>query len=363
MKIGIDISPAIYGTGVSDYTINLVQSLIKTDPDNSYVLFGSSLRRAGDLAAIFPQSKLFHFPPMGLHLLWNVLHTVNIESLIGDVDIFHSSDWVQPPSHCPAVTTVHDLSPFLFPSEMKSGFIRNINSVHSARMHWVVRQCKKIICVSKSTADELQKLFSVSDSQIEIIPEALPSRYDIDADQALGSTLLAKYGLSDFLVAIGTPQPRKNISRLVKAFLTYKDRYRLPEKLVIIGGHGWGMTEIPDSPNVIFTGYLPDLEVVALLSQAKAFVYPSLHEGFGLPVLEAFRQKVPVVTSSVSCLPEVAGDAAVLVNPKDEEAIAVGITLAIKDSKRLVAQGTKRLARYSWEETAKKTLLVYSSVC
>ena len=89
MKIGIDISPAVYGTGVSDYTVNLVQNLMQTDPDNSYVLFGSSLRRVGDLAAIFPQARLFRFPPMGLHLLWNVLHTVNIEKFIGSVDVFH----------------------------------------------------------------------------------------------------------------------------------------------------------------------------------------------------------------------------------------------------------------------------------
>src|SRR3990172_3713016 len=363
MKIGIDISPAVYGTGVSDYTVNLVQNLMQTDPDNSYVLFGSSLRRVGDLAAIFPQARLFRFPPMGLHLLWNVLHTVNIEQFIGSVDVFHSSDWVQPPSRCPAVTTVHDLSPFLFPSEMKSGFLRNINAVHSARMNWVTRQCKKIICVSKSTADELQKLFPVSDSQIEIIPEALPTRFDIDADPDLSKSLLAKYSLSDFVMTIGTNQPRKNIPRLVKAFLAHKKRFSLPEKLVIVGGQGWGTTDIPDSPDIIFTGYLSDSELVALLSRAKAFVYPSLHEGFGLPILVAFRQKVPVVTSSVSSLPQVSGDAAILVDPKDEESIAEGIARALKESKRLIPLGEKQLTRFSWEETAKKTLMVYSSVC
>lgn len=363
MKIGIDISPAVYGTGVSDYTINLVQSLMQTDPDNSYVLFGSSLRRVGDLAAIFPQAKLFRLPPMGLHFLWNVLHTGNIENFIGSVDVFHSSDWVQPPSRCPAVTTVHDLSPFLYPSEMKSGFIRNINSVHSARMRWVVKECKKIICVSKSTAGELQKLFPVPDSNIEIIPEALPTRFDIDPDLALASSMVTKYGLSDFLMTIGTNQPRKNIPRLVKAFLAFKKQYRLPEKLVIVGGQGWGTTDIPDSPDIVFTGYLSDAELVALLSRASAFVYPSLHEGFGLPVLVAFRQKVPVITSAVSSLPEVAGDAAVLVDPKDEESIAMGISLGIKDKNKLIPKGTEQLARFSWQETARRTLMVYSSVC
>lgn len=363
MNIGIDISQAVFGTGVSDYTIDLVHALKTVDPTNNYVLFGASLRRLTDLKKLFPKSRLFHLPPMLLHFLWNYFHVLNIENLIGPVDVFHSSDWCQPPSLASAVTTVHDLSPFLFPDEMDSGALRNIARVHSARMNWVVRECKKIICVSRSTASELQTLFKVRTDDITVIPEALPTRHSIHPTPPEVIQIKTKYGLNHYLLAIGTPQPRKNIPRLVKAFLHFRVQYRLPEKLVIVGGNGWGMTDIPADPAVIFTGYLPDIDVASLLLGAEVFAYPSLHEGFGLPILMAFFHQVPVVTSEISSMPEVAGKAAVLVNPKDEESIAAGLSRAVTDRKKLVAAGIGRLAEFSWSAAAGKTLMVYSQLC
>jgi glycosyltransferase involved in cell wall biosynthesis len=363
MKIGIDISQAVYGTGVSDYTINLVNALKTVDPTNEYVLFGASLRRLPDLKKLFPTARLYRLPPMLLHYLWNELHVIDIENLVGAVDVFHTSDWVQPPSSAPTVTTVHDLSPFLFSQEMKSGAFRDIARVHSARMNWVVRDCKKIICVSQSTASELQTLFKVRSDLIKVIPEALPVRSQIKPKPVEINAVKAKYHLHDYVIAIGTPQPRKNINRLVTAFLNFSAKYRLPEKLVIVGGFGWGMTDIPSDPRVIFTGFLPELELLSLLAGAEVFAYPSLHEGFGLPILEAFFQEVPVVTSNISSMPEVAGDAAVLVDPKDPESIAAGIGRAIKLKKQLVPAGLHRLKTFSWDETARSTLMVYSQLC
>lgn len=363
MKIGIDVSQAIFGSGVSDYTIDLVHAIQSTDPTNDYLLFGSSLRRLGDIRRLFPEAKTFRFPPMLLHYLWNYLHIVNIENLIGQVDIFHSSDWVEPPASCPKVTTVHDLSPFLFPQEMSSGQFRNISLVHSARMNWVVKECRKIICVSESTASELKTIFKVHSDRIEVIPEALPTRFSFHPTLQEIKHFKEFYHLTDYLLAIGTPQPRKNITRLVTAYLQFASQLRLPEKLVVIGGHGWGMTNIPVHPQIIFTGYLPDKDTAALLAGAKAFAYPSLHEGFGLPILNAFFHQVPVVTSNISSMPEVAGNAAILVDPEDEESIAHGLAQAIKNRKMLIQAGTQRLAEFSWEKAARQTLMVYSQLC
>jgi glycosyltransferase involved in cell wall biosynthesis len=354
MKIGIDISQVIYQTGVSDYTIELVKNVQKHNSQDQFVLFGSSLRRSADLKKIFPKSVTFPLPPTILDSLWNRLHVLKIESFIGPVDVFHSSDWTQPPSTCPKVTTVHDLSPFLFPDEMSSGGMGDITSVHAARMHWVVRECNKIICVSQSTAADMQRLFPSTSGKIVVIPEAMPTRFAI-------SPMASPY--SDYIVTIGTPQPRKNISRLVSAYLKYKSEYHLPGKLVVVGGRGWGSLDIPRSDSVIFTGYVSDQQLVDILAGASVFALPSLYEGFGLPVLVSFYHHIPVVTSNISSLPEVAGNAAVLVDPYNEEDIARGISLAIKNKVSLVAKGQQQLQKFNWETTATETLKVYRSLC
>ncbi len=363
MKIGIDISQAIFGTGVSDYVINLVEKLPVADPTNEYVLFGSSMRRAGDIKKLFPTAKTYHIPPTLLHYLWNHLHVINIENFTGDVDVFHSSDWAEPPASSPKVTTVHDLSPFLYPGEMKSPDFRDIPAVHKARMNWVVRESARIICVSESTAAKLIQLFKVNPDRISVIPEALPKRYEFRPTLAEISAVKKEFGLTSYIMAVGTPNPRKNIPRLVSAFLKYHKKLRLPEKLIVVGGHGWGLSGIPTSPQVIFPGYLSDFKVAGLMAGCSALSYASLHEGFGLPILLGFHHQIPVVTSNVSSMPEVAGDAAVLVDPTSEESIAHGLAEAIKNRKQLAVRGEKRLAQYSWGRTARETLLVYSQVC
>lgn len=363
MKIGIDISQSIYGTGVSDYVINLVGNLPLADPTNEYVLFGSSLRRADDIKKLFPAAKTYRLPPTLLHYLWNHLHVINIENFTGDVDVFHSSDWAEPPASSPKVTTVHDMSPFLYPDEMKSPDFRDIPAVHKARMNWVVRESAKIICVSDSTAAELTQLFKVSSDRICVIPEALPKRYELRPTPAEITAVKKEFGLTDYIMAVGTPNPRKNIPRLVSAFLHYQKKLRLPEKLIIVGGHGWGLSGIPSSPQVIFSGYLSDSKVSSLMAGCSALSYASLHEGFGLPILLGFHHRVPVITSDVSSMPEVAGDSAVLVDPTSEESIAHGLAEGIKNRQKLAKLGEKRLAKYSWERTARETLLVYSQVC
>ena len=363
MNIGIDITPAAYGTGVSDYTVNLVRCLAKIDPSNTYTLFGSTMRRNPTLSSLFPRAKLFPFPPRALHLLWNKMHIYNIDNLIGHTDVFHSSDWLQPPTSAVKVTTVHDLSPFLYPREMRSGGLRDIKSVHTARMHWVVKECNKIICVSRSTARELYKLFPIPANRIDVIYEALPDRFCYQPTPAENISIKQKYGLDDYILAVGTTQPRKNIPRLVKAFLDWQEKLKLPQKLVIVGGQGWGMTGIPASDKIIFTGYHSDKDLCCLFSQATVFAYPSLHEGFGLPILISFYHRVPVVTSNISSMPEVAGNAAILINPESEKEIAQGIRQAMNQHKHLVTEGNKQLSRFSWDATARETLTLYNSLC
>ncbi len=345
MQIGIDVGSVVYGTGVSDYTLNLVNELSKNYQDQ-LVLFGASLRRGQEIKDLFSSAKTFPIPPSLLEFIWNRLHVVPVESLIGKVDVFHGSDWTEPPSKAAKVTTVHDLSPFLFPQEMDPQIV----AVHTRKMAWSIKECRKFICVSQNTANDLQRLFAVPSDKIVITAEAVPSRF-------LLTPRITKH--SNYLVAIGARQKRKNIDRLVRAYLAYKDKLDLPKKMIIIGEN----SSVSVDPAVTFTGYVDDQTLVDLLAGAEAFVYPSLYEGFGLPILEAFYHQVAVAASNTSAIPEVVGEAGVLFDPYDEVDIAKGIKQAIESKTELTKKGQARLANYTWEKTATQTLDVYKSLC
>lgn len=346
MRVGIDVSQAVYGTGVGDYTVDLYRALQKLSSGDEFKPVGFSLRRQQDLRRLFPGIRTYPIPPTALHYLWNVAHRVPAETFTGPVDVFHASDWTQPPAKAKKVTTIHDLSPFIYPRETDP----QIMAVHTAKMHWVTRECDAVICVSQNTAADTKSLFKIPDSKITVIPEALPTRF-----------LLTPKPVAEknYLLAIGARQPRKNIPRLISAFRNFKSKYRLPEKLIIVGENPPSVS----ASGITFTGHISDQELVNFLASAAVFVYPSLYEGFGLPLLVAFHHQVPVACSDTSSLPEVAGSAASLFDPTNEEAMAKAISTAVTKRSQLVAVGQTQLAKFSWDSTARQTLKVYKSLC
>lgn len=357
MKIGIDISSLIYETGVSTYTKNLVDSLLAIDKQNKYILFGGSLRRLSELkekAANLKgscQMKLFYYPPLIADLVWNRLHILPVEVFTGKVDIFHTSDWSQPPSKAPKVSTVHDLTPILYPRLTNSKVI----ATHKRALKWMKKEVRTVIAPSKATKSDLVAL-GFNEKNIAVIPEAVDERFKPASKediQILKDKLKIK---SDYLLAVGVG-PRKNTKKIIRAFELAKSGRNL--KLLIVGYDHFGYSEVR---GVRFLGHMNVNELISLYSGAKALVYPSIHEGFGLPILEAFSCKCPVVTSNCSSMPEVAGDAAILVDPKDERSIAEGINSAFKVRQKLISKGTKRAREFSWEKTAKLTLDVYRQV-
>ncbi len=311
MKVGIDISAIIYGTGVSNYTQELINHL------------GSMV----DLKTF----KFSRYPLSIMEFLWNRLHILNVETFTGKIDIYHASDWTQGPSKAKKVTTIHDLSPFLYPAELDPKIVE----VHTAKMGWAVKECDVFICVSQNTASDLRRLFNIHPDKIKVIYEALPSRHKLIPQ-------ITKY--TNYVLAIGSRQPRKNITRLKKACEL------LGQKLIIVG----------EGSDI---GYVSDQDLVNYLAGASAFVYPSLYEGFGLPILEAFYYQVPVACSNTSSFPEVAGDAAVYFDPYNEEQMAKAIAEAISSRDKLVSAGKTQLAKFSWETAAQQTMAVYKSLC
>lgn len=348
MKIGIDISQITYPrTGVAVYTTNLVQNLLKSGGD--YVLFGTSLRQQKAFR-IFPQTKVFPFPPTMLEFVWNRLHTLPIENLIGPVDIFHSSDWTQPPTRAVKVTTIHDLVVYKYPETSHPYII----AVQKRRLNWVKKECDKIIAVSESTKKDIVETLHIPANKVKVIYEA--------TDMKKG---FIKKQMKPYILVVGTQEPRKNINRLIEAFQKIKTK---DIDLVIVGKYGWGPSTSlrVKSEKIKLLGYVPNEKLADLYTNASAFVFPSLYEGFGIPVLEAFNCDCPVITSNISSMPEVGGKAAIYVDPENVNDIAekIDFVLSLSSDKRVevVKAGRQQAEKFSWEKTAAETRKVYEEL-
>lgn len=347
MRIAIDISQIVYGTGVSAYTENLVRNLLKIDKENEYLLFAGALRRKQDVLRIFPQTKVFPIPPTLADILWNRFHTFRIENLIGKVDVLHTSDWSEPPSKAFKVTTVHDLYPFKFPRLVHP----KILEVHKRKLAWVLKESKKVIVPSNSTKEDLVDL-GMDEEKIKVIYEA-PSLTKTFSDKV--DEIKKKYNLQgDYLISIGVTK-LKNTENIIKAF--HLGSAGQDVKLVLVG-RAVGV-ELEEARNIRILGHVPKEDLGALLTGSRGLIYPSLYEGFGIPILDAFNCEVPVLTSNISSMKEVAKDAAELVDPNDPSSISEGIEKILRGPKGFIERGLARVKDFSWEKTAEETLKVY----
>ncbi|MBU4265083.1 glycosyltransferase family 4 protein [Patescibacteria group bacterium] len=398
MIIGIDISSIPYGTGVSNYTRELVKNLVKIDKTNTYKLFFSSLRQPlpPEIKKLKKHSnvKIFHFrlPITLLEILFNKLHILPVESFIGKCDVFHTSDWTQPPARqAKLITTIHDLTPFIYPQWLDQKII----STHTQKMKLATKHCSHFICVSKNTQKDLLKLFpKINSNTTSVIYEAVAKKYSkfyqlkqkcrgdpCGRPQIQINQIKKKYGLDDFILAQGTREPRKNLSRLIKAFTNFKLLHPTSNlQLAIAGKYGWGndichpaasasgwkrSRGICQQSSIKILGYIPEKDMVPLHAAAIALIYPSLYEGFGLPILKAMSIGTPVITSNTSSMPEVAGNATILINPKSTQSIKNAIqkiAISPKLHQSLIKKGLIQASKFSWTKTAHQTLQIYKKM-
>lgn len=350
MRIAIDISQIVYGTGVSLYTKKLVENLLTIDKLNDYILWAGALRRKQDILNIFPQAKISPLPPILADFVWNRLHILPIEKLTGNIDVFHSSDWAEPPSKAFKVTTVHDLIPLKFPKLIH----RKILETHIRRLEWVKSESDRIIVPSKTTMVDLVD-YGVSEKKIRIIPEA-GSLTKANKDSIL--KVKSKYKIAgDYLLAFASG-PYKNIEKIKKAFELSSAGKNL--KLVVVGRQSVSL--IKEDRNVRLTGFVDSGELSALLTGSRGLIFASIYEGFGQPILDAFACEVPVVTSNIGSMVEVAGNAAFLVDPNSVDSISLGIEKILRGPKSYIEKGLRRLSEFSWQKTAKMTLEVYKEI-
>lgn len=393
MRIGIDISQIVYeGTGVASYTRNLVRELLQMDGDNNqYVLFGASLRHKSILDSFARelqaknlkfQTSFWLLPPTFTTEIWNQIHHVKIERLIGKVDLFHSSDWTQPPTNARKITTVHDLVVYRYPesSSNKFGFrlsdlspIPNIVETQKQRLAWVKKECDLIIADSEATKSDIVEILKIPKEKIRVVYLAAGQEY---LDYSLQSTahrnkeierVRKKYQLrKKYFLAVGTREPRKNFDRLIQAFQNLDNR---DVDLAIAGKLGWGESNNSKFkiPNLKLLGYVPQEDLPALFAGAYGFVYPSLYEGFGVPIIEAMTVGTPVVTSNVGSMPEAGGKAATYVDPNDTQSITKGLEKLLETTAtqytRLQKESQNQAGRFSWKKTVSETLKVYDEIC
>lgn len=287
-----------------------------------------------------------------------------IEARLKNLDLLHGPLHVAPLAGAvPTVITVHDLAFLHYPDRVPRS--RRLYLTPGTR--WSARRARRVIAISRSTADDVMKWLDLPAGKIEVIPLAPPAAIQPMPGPARDAFRRRVGAERPYVLAVGTLEPRKNLTTLLHAFAMLAES--LPHQLVLVGPEGWlseGLGETLRAlglrDRVRLTGFVSDADLSGWYSGADCFVFPSVHEGFGLPPLEAMRCGAPVVTSNVSSLPEVVGDAAVMVDPLDVVALAAAIRRVVTDpvlAGDLRLRGQERAGQFSWQRTARETLRVY----
>ncbi len=284
--------------------------------------------------------------------------------------LLHMTYIAPPRSPVPVVLSVHDISYRIFPQY----FSPRVRLVLGLLVGPSVRHAARVIVISERTRQDVIRFYRVPPERIVVTPLAAAPQYSPQSEEEVGR-IRRKYGLPErYFLAVGNVQPRKNLPRLVRAFAAVVEQTAETRdvKLVIVGRSAWRGSEVETvvrqlglQQRVLFTGYVPDQDLPALYTGALAFCYPSLYEGFGLPPLEAMACGTPVVASNASSLPEVVGDAGLLVEPTSVAGIAAALYRLLHDEEvrqEYSRRGLARAARFSWERTARLTRDVYDVV-
>jgi glycosyltransferase involved in cell wall biosynthesis len=353
MKIGID-TQSTWGrkTGIGLYTAQLVRALRQADPQHEYVELNS-----GHVQEMRTDQRLrwqqFGLPRRARARQVNLLHVTGFDAPL----------W----KPCPVVLTVHDLIGLLFPANLPP-----ISRFYWSR--WLprsIRWADRIIVDSHHTKGDVNRLLGIPPEQMEVIPLGVDERFRPVEDEGVLDSVRSKYALPEmFVLCVGTQEPRKGLDTLIAAYASLAAD--IPHHLVVAGQPGWYTEPIFQQVEALgldhqvhFTGYVAEEDLPALYSLAQLFVYPSRYEGFGLPALEALACGLPVVCTDSSSLPEVVGDAALLVPPDEAQSLAVAMERVLNDDElraRMRIRGQEQAAHFTWDETARRTLQVYESM-
>ena len=385
MKIGIDARSILNpekgdAIGVGHYTYQLIRHLLKNDTENEYVIFFDFRVREKDIKKFTRPNVQIKFYPFSDYKKYlpgaysEILGTATLQK--EKLDVLHttSSHNRIPMSYLgKTIVTFHDMAVFNIPQclpMVKRTREKAINRLMASK-------ADKIIAVSEDLRKDVKKFLNVPDEKISVIYSGLDERFfgESNADE---SKVLGKYNITKkYILFLGTLEPSKNISRLLEAFASFKQKQKQKNsnkfdyQLVLAGKRGWLSKEyqqiIKDLglvKDVVFTGYIVGDELVPLFHGAEFFVMPSLYEGFGMTVLEAFATQTPAIISKVASLPELAGEAAYFINPLNTEELAESMMLFASDENlrgQYCRKGLEQVKKFNWDKTALETLNIYKS--
>lgn len=379
-RIGFDITAALtQGGGIGRYTREIIHALLAEDQTNHYHLFSARPPATLPVPDAFPTGANVYYRPAPLserwlYRLWYRFRLpLPVQLFTGPLDLYHSPDFVLPPvaGHIPTILTVHDLSFIHYPEVFPPKLVAYLNRV----VPWSIARATHVLADSVATYHDLHQIWNVPEQKMSVLYSGVHPRFRFVADETIRKMVLTRYGLGDtpYILAVGTIQPRKNYSLLVRAFLNIANE--IPHKLVIVGGKGWlyegllaEVSNVGDRQRIHFPGFVSDADLPALYSAADLFVFPSLYEGFGLPLLEAMACGVPVISSNTSSLPEVVdpeGAAAILLSPHDELAWSNAMREVLNDvnkRQQMISAGFRRAAEFSWQTAAQNLLTLYDTL-
>lgn len=377
MTIGIDGSRAfIKGrTGTENYSYQLLRHLSYIDIENQYLIYIKKSQISKFKSQNFPAN--FKYQVIGLSRLWTQIGLA-FRTFIDPIDVLFVPSHTLPLLRRPGlktVITVHDLGAEYLP------VLHQLKQVLYLKLmtHYQLKTANKIISVSKATKKDLMKRIGIADKKISVIYEGVDKAVFKKMPKDIVNDIVKKYDIvrEKYFLFVGTIQPRKNLERLIKAFAKFleglegrEEREGLDNsfKLVLVGGKGWKSDsiyrmskELGIEDRVRFLGRIPDEDLAGLYNGALALTYPSLFEGFGLPIVEAFACGCPVITSNSSSMPEVAGNAAILVNPYEQGEIFKAMR-QIHNSEvlrnKMIQKGILCCKQFDWKTTVKRTIEV-----
>jgi len=361
MRIALDVSPlANDRAGIGTYIAHLLTALVRVAPDHEYLFYTPHPLPEKDRAFFGsqPNVRIVHSPAMlmGLRAWWD------------RVDIFHGLNFkLRGWGRFGGVVTIYDLSRDRLPQPSRKLFGQRRSFLRTRR---TALRASRVVTISAHSAKDIVELYGMPRERIALVSPAVSPEFYPVHDPVIREQVRACYGIrrEGFVLSGGGAEPRKNIARLVEAF-DRAPRLRERLNLVVVGGMDRGAEAIREvvrrtklEAAVVFPGHVPLEDLRVLYSSCVLFAFPSLYEGFGMPVLEAMACGSPVVSSNTSSLPDLAGDAALLVNPRDPEAWAQAMTRVFEDANLrddLRRRGALRIKAFSWEQSARDLLRVY----
>ena len=374
-RIAIDYTAAYeQGGGIGRYVRDLVEALAKVDTKTDYRLFvsGALPRQLQQVPGQNFTWKPTRIEPKWLARIWHRLQLpLPVEAFVGQVDLYHATNFVLPP-HLPGLKTlltVHDLSFVRVPEAASPSLKRYLDAVVPRSVH----RATHILADSQATKDDLIDLYAVPSDKVTVLLSGIDPRFRRIVDNFDISTMRIEYNLpqTDYIFSIGTVQPRKNYERLIHALANLRSRGQDVD-LIIAGGKGWledpiyqAIDNLCLADHVHMIGFADDEDLPALYSGAKCVAFPSLYEGFGFPVLEGMACGTPVITSNVSSLPEVAGDAAIMIDPYDVDALTDALHAILNDNnlrQSMIRKGHEQVSRFTWGRTAQQLHDIYMNL-